>query len=149
MQRPTGITIIAILFFIGAFFFLMAALAAGVGTGVAGLGAAGAPGLGLLAGLGIVATVVLIALAAAYAAIGWGLLQLKEWARMVALLLTFVGAGFTSFGLLASLFAFEILSLLWQACWLAVHVVIIRYLMSAPIKAAFAGGTPPPMPLVR
>ena len=148
MNRPTGVTVIAVLWFIGACGLALLACLFLVGGGMAArfmppdahipAGVAAAAG-------GIVASVVLI-FAALYVAIGVGLLQLKEWARIIALVFSALGV----LGGVLSLFRFSVFGILR----LAICGAIIWYLMQPHVVAAFKGTsaplmTPPPVPPAR
>ncbi|HEV2114235.1 MAG TPA: hypothetical protein VGR50_08795 [Terriglobales bacterium] len=150
MQRPTGVTVIAILQFLAAGVLLLGGIAFMVGMGAMGAvmaqrGAGGGPGgmgMGVLAGLGALLGVVLVALAVLYGITGFGMWNLKNWARIVTLIFTGLGAIFHGFSMLASLIHFHIFALIWGGMWLAVHVLIIWYLLQPDVVRAFeSGGT--------
>lgn len=123
--RPTGVTILAVLAAIGAFFALMAALGSFMGGAV--LGAGGAEGVGaFVAVLGVF----LLIYAVAAAAVAYGLLKRARWAWYVTIVL--VGLGLL--GALVSLFSFDILSFLFQA---AINGFVLWYLMKPEVQAWF------------
>lgn len=78
-NRPTGVSVIAVLSFLG-----------GISNIVAGLGLLFAPIPGQVAALAtpfIVLGLVFVALGAFHIAVGWGLWELKNWARIVEIIL--------------------------------------------------------------
>jgi hypothetical protein len=145
MNRPTGVTIIAILYFLNAAVTILAGLALlGIGS-VAGLaaggGKAGAPegaaAIGFLVGLGVVGAVICFIFAALPLATGIGLWKLKNWGRVIAIVLGVIWACFQALGLLGSLMHFEIFSMMVGLIMLGLNVWIILYLMKPHVKAAF------------
>lgn len=143
MGRPTGVTILAILCFIGAGFCLLGGLGLLLGGSVVAtmINQQGANSgvASILAGLGALAGVCIIIVGGIYALVGFGLWKLKEWARMVSIILTAIGAVLNLPGLLTSLTHFNLGALIWTLFWLAIDVWIIMYLLKPHVKAAFQG----------
>ncbi|MGZ4874292.1 MAG: hypothetical protein ACXV5R_03895 [Candidatus Angelobacter sp.] len=141
MGRPVGVTIIAILCFVGAAFCVLAGIGMIAGGGfmatLLSQQSQGAGAAGILAGLGAAVGIFCLILAAIYIMVGTGLLKLKEWARIVTIVLLAIGACFQVFGLLASLAHFNIFSFIWTGFWLAVDAFLIWYLLKPEVKAAF------------
>ena len=141
MGRPTGVTVIAILDFIGAALFLLCGIAMIIGGGFMatmlsqGQGSAGAAGI--FAGLGAVMGFGFLVGAAIYIALGIGLWKLKGWARITTIVLTGIGAAFQLLGLLMSLTHFALGNFLFTAVVLAIEAFIIWYLLKPEVKAAF------------
>jgi hypothetical protein len=128
-QRPTGITVLAVLAFIGGAFAVfggLALMAAGAFLGAMGAGEGG----GLIAALGAVAGVFFLIYAALLFAVGFGLLKRKRWAWYVAL----VAAGLQILLGLGSLLAFDIIGALLN---LGIGGFVAWYLLSPPIQAWF------------
>jgi hypothetical protein len=144
MNRPQGVTVIAVLHFIGAAFLGCLGLAFLLGGGVMAAAIARHTGISaaVIGSVGIVAFVMFMCFAALNVLIGWGLLNLKEWARIVAI----VFAGLGVLGGFFSLFRFSFFGLIR----LAISGWIIWYLLQPQVVAAFRGlpatGVPPPMP---
>ena len=144
MGRPTGVTVISVLWFVlgglcamvGVLMFVgggfMAAMLKGQqgGSGAAGLFAAFGSALGF----------VFLAFAALYIVVAWGLISLKGWARIVGIVLTAIGALLELPALFGSLSHFNPGSLVWTAGWIAVDIAIIVYLLKPEVKSAFEGG---------
>ena len=143
MGRPTGVTVIAILCFIGAAFCLLGGLGMILGGGFLasvisqqqGQGSAGAAGI--FAGLGAVLGFVFLVGAAIDIVLGIGLWKLKGWARITTIVLTGIGAAFQLLGLLTSLAHFAIGNFLITVIILAIQGFIIWYLLKPEVKAAF------------
>ena len=141
MGRPVGVTILAILNFIVAACCLLGGIAMILGGGViatmmsqqgggAGLG-------GILAGLGAFAGVFIIIIGGVGALVGFGLWKLKEWARIVSIVLIGINVVFQLVGLLGTLAHFNLFAVIWTVFWTAVDVFIIWYLLKPEVKAAF------------
>lgn len=143
MGRPTGVTVLAILDFIGAGLCVLIGLLMIVGGGFmatmmsqqGGQGSAGVAGL--FAGLGAVAGVFAIIFGGVCALLGFGLWKLKEWARIVSIVLTGISGAFQLFGLLGSLAHFNLFAVVWSLFWLAIDALIIWYLLKPEVRAAF------------
>jgi hypothetical protein len=87
MQRPAGVTAVAIVFFLGAgYLFLLGAIMLSR-PGVASM-MLGAP---LLHGLELAGPYMFLLIAAVGAGIGWGLLRLNNWARRIAVVVAMLG----------------------------------------------------------
>jgi uncharacterized membrane protein (DUF2068 family) len=124
MQRPTGVTIIAILSAIGGVFGLLAALV------LLGLGTAGAAaGLG---GLVFVAGIIVLAYSVLSLVLAYGFWYLKPWAWPL-------GVGVQALGIVQAVLQFmndstQIVSLVIS---IAIAGVILWYLFQPHVKAAF------------
>lgn len=142
MGRPVGVTILAILNFIGAAFCLLGGIGMILGGGFIatmlsqqGQGSAGAAGV--LAGLGAAAGVFIIIIGGVSALVGFGLWKLKGWARIVSIVLYAISGAFQLLGILGSLAHFNAFALIWGAFWVAVDAFVIWYLLKPEVKAAF------------
>jgi hypothetical protein len=142
MGRPVGVTILAILNFIGAAFCLLGGIGMILGGGFIatmlsqqGQGSAGAAGI--LAGLGAAAGVFIIIIGGVSALVGFGLWKLKGWARIVSIVLYAISGAFQLLGILGTLAHFNLFALVWGAFWIAVDAFVIWYLLKPEVKAAF------------
>lgn len=141
MARPGGVTAIAVLEFIGAGICLLAGIATLVGASFFGAmfsQAQGAPAGtgGFMTMLGGAISVVFFIVAAIAGLLGWGLLTLKNWARIVVIV-------FSAIGLLLSLVAllqFSSAVLVGIIIRVAINGLIIWYLLKPEVAAAFTGG---------
>lgn len=142
MGRPVGVTILAILNFIGAAFCLLGGIGMILGGGfiatmMSQQSQGGAGAAGFFAGLGAVAGVFIIIIGGVCALVGFGLWKLKEWARIVSIVLAGIGAAIQLLGLLGSLAHFNLFAVVWSLFWIAVDALIIWYLLKPEVKAAF------------
>jgi hypothetical protein len=134
MARPVGVTILSILDFLGAAALLLFAILCFVGGGfLATVGQSDqAQGLGALLGMGAaVIGVVMLVIAIICALIGWGMWKVKNWARILTIVLCALGVLFRLWGLVHM---FSISSIIV----IAIDALIIWYLLKADVKAAFA-----------
>jgi uncharacterized membrane protein (DUF2068 family) len=141
MQRPTGVTILAVLEFLGAACLLMLGLLAFASGAFIAQILAKAPGMGALAG-GAVAVVGVVCLlfAALYGVTGYGLLALQNWGRIITMVLVALGAIFGLLGLVTSVSHMASTGMgmvIWQLIWLAIYVWILMYLNKPDVKKAF------------
>jgi hypothetical protein len=144
MGRPTGVTVIAVLCFIGGAFALLGGVGMMAGGGIVASimsqqGQAAGPMAGIIASVGAAVGVFLLVIAAIDIVLGVSLLKLKEWARMVTIILTGIGAAFGVLGLLSLFAHFNLVAVLFRLCILAFQVWIIMYLLKPEVKAAFQG----------
>jgi hypothetical protein len=145
MKRPIGVTIIAVLMFFGAtilalgsvaFFFVavmgMTGRDAGdpVSVAIAGMGMAGGFSLLVLAGVAVCLTI--------------GVLELREWARIVSIASIALGIGCT----ILSLFAFRGYALIPAVPSVVCHLLVtttavwmLVYLLLPRVKLAFVALT--------
>lgn len=138
MARPTGVTILAVLSFIGAFFLLCGGLFAFVGGAAVSAMLNSMPSA--LMGLGItMVAIFFLGLGALYVVNGIGLLKMQEWARVLTLALVAIGAIFAVLGAVSALVHIRIVFLLRELIVLAIDLFILKYLLSPDIKRAFAG----------
>jgi uncharacterized membrane protein (DUF2068 family) len=141
MNRPTGVSVIAVLCFVGAAFCLIGGIGLIAGGGflakMMSQQAESAGTASLVASMGAAIGVVILVFAALYGFVGWGLWVLKEWARIVTIVLSALAAVLQLPGLFSTLLHFRIGAFVWVACWLAIYVVIIWYLLKPEVKSVF------------
>jgi len=149
MQRPVGVTIIAVLCFIGAALALLAGLACIVGGAwLAALASHRAASLcaTCLGSFRVVGCVLMLGLAALSIATGVGLLGLKSWARILALILVVLGLAVNVILILGAVVRHAGVGLIHHhhlhmivvhLVWLAIGVWILYYLFRPNVKRAF------------
>jgi hypothetical protein len=124
-QRPTGVTILAILAFIGGAFGILGALALlGLGIAFAGEFAGG--------GLSFVFGIVLLALSILYLWIGWGFWNLKRSAWSLGLVVFGAGILIT---FIEWLLGYATLTNVIVT--IVINGIVIYYLLTPAVKAAF------------
>lgn len=146
MNRPTGVTVIAVLDFVAAGLEVLCAIlmflgGAFLGTilgSMAGRTGSGAAGAGAGAVIGAALGVFCLVFAAISGTVGFGLWNLKEWGRILQIIFAAIGALFQVLGLLGAMIHFRMGAMLWNVIWLAFHAWVIFYLVQPQIKAAFA-----------
>jgi len=142
MQRPTGVILIAILQFFWTGVMVLIGIGLMLGMGIVGaiLAQQGRTGAGALEGLGAVFGVVFLFCAAMQGIVAWGMLMLKNWARIVTIVLTALGAAMIAFSLVMALTHFHIFAMLWNMIWGGVYGLIISYLLQPEVARAFQSG---------
>lgn len=102
MERPSGVTILAVLAFIGAGMLVLAALLMFLG-GAMVANMAMRPGMGMIAGIGgAILGILFLGFAALYAVIGTGMLKLQNWARILVIALSGLGAFLNAISVLSA-----------------------------------------------
>ncbi len=139
MGRPAGVTVLAILNFIAAACLGLLALAVVLGIGFLGTmaGEHGRNGAILLAGLGVIGGVMFVIMAIVSAAIGYGMWNLQNWARLVSIVLCGLGIFAGLLGLTAGAVHFHPFFMMTGIVRMAVAALIIWYLFQPHVKQAF------------
>ena len=137
MERPTGVTILAVLAFIGAGLLVFAALGLLMMGGVI-LSRMAATPIGMMGGVGVAfVSVFFLAIAVLYVVVGVGLWKLLNWARILTIVLVGLSTIIHILGVLGALVHFHPLLFVWRAIVLALFVWIIVYLLKPDVKQAF------------
>jgi multidrug transporter EmrE-like cation transporter len=129
---PTGVVVIAVVFFVAAVYLGLVGLVMLTSPGTASM-ALGAP---LLGGLELAGPYMFLLTAGVGALIGWGLLRLNNWARRAAIAVGFVGVVLLVPAVSAAAVDLRA-SLVWGGLGIVVRVMIVSYLFQEPIKEAF------------
>jgi hypothetical protein len=138
MERPTGVTILAVLYFIGTAFFGICGLLFIVGGSMlSGLAQSGGPGSAIFAAGGAVVGGVFLVLALLELAIGIGFIKLQNWARVVAIVFTGIAVLFGVLGMLSLLAHVVVFALMIRLITLAIQIWIMVYLFKPHVKQAF------------
>lgn len=146
MQRPGGVTVLAVLDFIAAAFWLLLAVGGFVGATFLGAiiseamarsGSGGAFGTGIGAAIGVVIGIVGLIFAGIAMLMGWGMWSLKEWARILQIVFAGIGACFQALLTLVALIHVRVFGLVWHLIFFAVNALIIWYLIQPQVRAAF------------
>ncbi len=137
MERPTGVTILAILGFIGAGLLVLAALGMFLGGAILA-NMATRPGMAMIGGVGgAIVAVVFLCIAALYFFVALGFLKLQNWARVLTIVLCGLGILFNGLGVLNALVHFHLVIVVWQAIVVAIDVWVLLYLLKPHVKLAF------------
>ena len=152
MNRPTGVTLIAAFFFVCAGLLVLAAIGFFIGGAFVGslLGTAaqqrggGMTGAGIGAMIGAVVGVFMLIGSIFNLACGVGLWKMKEWGRILTIVLCAIGLALGALGLIAGMLHLHILMMMWRMVWLAIDAGIIWYLVQPEVRAAFARAQMPP-----
>jgi hypothetical protein len=143
MQRPGGVTLIAVLDFIGAGFCVIAALLffAGGSALSSMFAAAGATGGGILgAGVAIAGGVFLL-FGILAAATGYGMIKLMNWARILSIIFAALGILSGANNLIRYNSLMTTGSMVWAVVFLLFDVWVIWYLLQAKVSQAFTQKT--------
>jgi len=156
MQRPGGVTVIAVIDFIGSGLLVLAGIAAFFGGAFIGAlvgGSASRSGAGAGVGMMIGAFLgfFLLLLACISGVTGWGLWSLKEWARIVQIVLAALGVITRLFSIMTVMAHGRIFGLPFSLLFLAYYGWVIYYLIQPEVRAAFLqqpaqAYMPPPTP---
>ena len=141
-RRPRGVTLIVVLDFIGAAICLLVALAGFVGGAfLAGVLSQGTRGLSgsVAAGGGIIFGIAFLIGALIFGLMGFGLIKLQNWARILTIVLTILG----TLGYVGNLVRFGVHGIVFvQAIFLVYYIWVVWYLFQPHVKAVF-GQEPP------
>jgi len=138
MQRPTGVAVIAILSFLFAGLCVLGALLFFVGGAFVGQILANMPGISALGGSIVAAVgVVFLLIGALYAITGYGLWALKNWGRVIMIVLMSLGLVFGLIGLVAVFSNFTAGMAVGQVIRLVICAWILWYLFQPNVKQAF------------
>jgi len=144
MERPAGVTIIAVLGIIGG--AVLAVIGLILCTGGALFSGMAQRPLGIMIGAGsAVVGVILLGIAALYIVTAVGLLKLQDWARILAIVLTAAGLLLSGLGMFDVfrhqhvLFFFGVF--VRHVVVIAIDVWILVYLFQPKVKQAFGASS--------
>jgi hypothetical protein len=133
---PTGVTAIAILFFLATAYLDLIGVFMLASPGTVSM-ALGAP---LLSGLELAGPYMFLLTGGAAALIGWGLVRLNNWARRAAIVVGLIGVVMLIPTVSAAAADFRA-SLLWGGLGVIVRVIIVWYLYQPPVTEWFSTST--------
>jgi hypothetical protein len=141
MVRPTGVTIIAVLMFLGAAFLALGSLAFFFVGGMAMTGGdAGELMSAVFAGMGMSGGIFFLLLASVYAVLAIDLLKLLNWARLACMAVIVIGT-LVAIGVFASIAHLATAVVALQLLVIALEVWVVWYLVRPHVQQAF-GATP-------
>lgn len=137
---PTGVKVIAILFYIGAALSIISGLLSLFGASLFGSVFGNMSGLGMIgAGFLFIMALFYIGIGILYIFIGRGLWMLKQWARITAIVLAVLGLLFAIIRLMVTLIANSIMGLILVLIEIILYSFIAGYLLfSNEVKKAFS-----------
>lgn len=152
-MRPTGVTLIAIYHYLGAVILALLALAMVVGGTF--LGAMFGRGAGMPMGgslgfmVGIFGAIICLFGAAISGAAGYGVWALREWGRILCIVLAVLALLFSLPGLFTLMLHFGLFLGGFRLMRIVIEVLIIWYLTQPQVRALFqrapTPAPPPPM----
>jgi hypothetical protein len=133
MQRPAGVTVISVLFFLAAIYLWTIGAVKLLAPEAISL-MSGAP---LMYGLELAGPYMAILVGTGYALVGWGLFRMHNWARWAAMLVMVVAVA----ALVPKISMAELgVPVLWYGLQIALRAAVAWYLAQAPaVIDAFAG----------
>ncbi len=139
MQRPAGVTVIAIFqIAFGLFAILLGLTAFGLGSDAVMHRAMMGGAVGAVVGaLGAVVGIILLVLGVLYIVLGVGLLKLANWARLVTLVFAALGALLHVLRLFRDMAHLFVFHAFFSVIVTAICVLIIWYLLQPNVKQAF------------
>lgn len=144
-MRPTGVALIAVYHFLSAVFlvfFAMLLLVGGTVLHAFGGGAHMTPlgGLGMM--VGVVGAVFFSLYAVVHFVTGYGIWLLREWGRILSIVLAVISLLFSLPGLLAMGMHLHLFFGGYRLLRIAVSILIIWYLLQPQVKAIFQRTAP-------
>jgi hypothetical protein len=134
MQRPAGVSAIAVLFFTVAAYLAVLGMLMLVSPGTVPMALA-AP---LLNGLELAGAYMFLLAAGVCAFIAWGLLRLNPWARRAAIVVGFVGVVMLVPAASSAVFEFRMGRLFSTGVGVIVRVMMVWYLWQTPVAECFS-----------
>jgi len=142
MQRPTGVTILAVLCFLGAAVLLMAAMLFMAGGVLLSHVIATGPGAEWLVGLGgAVVGGTLLVIGILDLVMGIGFLKLQNWARILMIIFVALSVLGSGGGLLFMFGHFLPLLMFRHVVTVAIDIWILIYLFQPHVKQAFGAAS--------
>jgi hypothetical protein len=137
MERPAGVTILAVVAFILGGFSVLGGLGIALGGAVLSRMASGS-GLGMLASLGgAVLGAIFFGFAVIYIVDAFGLLKVANWARILTMILVALHLFRTAFSLLRPFAHVHPIGLFFSLIFAAIDVWILVYFFKPDVKRAF------------
>ncbi len=146
-MRPTGVVLIALYHFLTALILVLIAISLVVGGSLlgamfGGMNAHPVGGMGLGMVIGVFGAIFLLFFAAIAVLVGYGLWTLREWARILAIVLAVLSLLFSLPGLLMMGLHLHFFYGTYRLLRIVISVLIIWYLMQPQIRAIFRRITP-------
>jgi hypothetical protein len=133
MERPTGVTAIAITFLVVAAYLFGVGTLMLTGPGLVSMAA----GADLLGGLELAGPVMFLLVGTLATVIGYGLLRLNNWARRIAILAAFAGVVMLIPSVSGAVVSLRMSPLFFGGVGVILRVMILWYLFQEPVKECF------------
>jgi hypothetical protein len=138
--RPTGVVLIAVYHFLAALMLALVGISLFAGGTIfsAMMGGANSgvfAGLGLL--VGVAGGIFFLVFALVYAAAAWGIWTMREWRRILSIVMAVISLFFSLPGLFLMAMSMNLFLGGYRVLRLGISVLIIWYLMQPQVKAAF------------
>lgn len=125
MQRPTGVTVLSVLFFAAAIYLWTIAMVKLIAPEAVSLMSAA----DLMYGLALAGPYMAMLVGVAYALVGWGLFRMHNWARWIAMLVMVIGVA----SLVPRISMADLgVPVFWYGLQIALRVAVGWYLAQAP-----------------
>jgi len=134
MKRPGGVVAIAVLFVLVAIYLVAAGVVMLVRPGAVSM-MAGSP---LLHGMELAGPYMFLLAGGVAAAVGWGLLRLRNWARRLAIVIGFAGLVMLVPGVSSAVADMRLAGLVSGGLGIIVRVIVIWYLWQTPVAERFS-----------
>ncbi len=149
-MRPAGVVLIALFHFLSALFLVVFAISLIIGGSVLGAITGGAmtgsvDGLSIGILVGVLGGLFFGALALIAAVAGYGVWTLREWGRILSIVLAVIGLLFSFPGLLMLGLHMNLFLGTYRLFRIAIGILIIWYLMQPQIKVLFQPTTQTPV----
>jgi len=146
-MRPTGVALIALYHFLGAVLLAVFAVGAVVGGSVlgamfGGLNAMPMSGMGLGFAFGVLGAMFLLFWAGISGVAGYGVWAMREWGRILSIVLSALSLLFSLPGLLFMGLHLNLFFGTYRLFRIAVSILIIWYLVQPEIKVLFQRAAP-------
>ncbi len=139
MERPTGVTVLAILSFMSAACAVLFALIFVFGGALLSRMSHSRIDSSVVAGLGVLAGVFIFGFAVLYAVVGFGLWKLQNWSRLLTMILVGVSGVFSVLRVMGSVLHFRPGFAAFNLVICAIDIWILIYLLRPDVKQAFGG----------
>ena len=142
MERPAGVTLIALLEFLIAILLILFAMASAMGASVLGAIVSrtrdiGAPGFFLFAGAGMFLAVLLLVPAVLSILLGYGMWNRRNWARVGTMIWAVLGTAGSTAGLLWALTHLRMFGVMASSIRLSLNLLVLWYLSQSHIRGYF------------
>jgi hypothetical protein len=134
MERPAGVTTIALIFFLVAAYLVLGGAVMLIRPGLIPMAA----GASLLGGLEIAGPFAFLLAGGLAGLIALGLLRLNNWARRAAMITALAGIVLLIPGVSGSVASLQIGTLAWGGLGIILRAAVLWYLYQEPVAAAFA-----------